>query len=163
MTRAAFFTSLKITLIYVAGLFLCRYASARMPAGVYFFMATAYFGGAMFWVFRITRNQLIRTAALAGALQAADESFEDRVRQRTAELEETIKNNKSIEGIIPICANCKSIRNSTGHWERLESFIQRHSKAVFSHGLCPDCNEALYGDQRRWLERQLEKKTSEAV
>lgn len=163
MTRAAFLTSLKITLIYVAGLFLCRYVLATMPAGVHFFMAAAYFGGAMFWVFRITRKQLVQTAALRGELQAVGEKFEDRVRLRTAELEETLKNNKSIEGIIPICANCKSIRNGTGHWERLESFIQRHSKAVFSHGLCPACNEALYGDQRRWLERQLEKKTSEAV
>jgi len=155
MTRAAFFTSLKITLIYVAGLFLCRYVLANLPAGVHFFMATAYFGSAMFWVFRITRNQLIRTAALAGALRAADESFEQRVRSRTAELEASLKNNKSLKGIIPICANCKSIRNGTGNWERIESFIQRHSDAIFSHGLCPVCNEVLYGDQRRRIEHPL--------
>ena len=110
----------------------------------------------MFWVFLIMKYQLTQTAALRSELRAADENFENRVQSRTAESEGTLKNNKSFQGIIPIRANCKSIRNGTGDWERIESFIQRHSDAVFSHGLCPKCNEALYGDQRRRLERNVD-------
>jgi len=44
-----------------------------------------------------------------------------------------------LEGLLPICAVCKSIRNETGSWESLESFISDRSDADFSHGLCPNC------------------------
>jgi hypothetical protein len=161
MTRAAFLTSLKVTLIYAAGFLLCQYVLAELPAGFHVLIAVAYFSGAMFWVFRITKHQLAQMAALRTELRASDESFESRVRSRTVELEQILEKNKSFQGIIPICANCKSIRNGTGDWERIESFIQHHSEAVFSHGLCPKCNEALYGDQRRRLEHRLEGKASE--
>jgi hypothetical protein len=50
-----------------------------------------------------------------------------------------------IEGFIPICANCKSIRNEGEDWKSIESFIAEHSKNVkFSHGLCPSCLKKLY-------------------
>ena len=51
-----------------------------------------------------------------------------------------------LEGLLPICAFCKSIRNETGRWERLESFISRRSEAEFSHGICTTCGKAHYPD-----------------
>ncbi len=46
---------------------------------------------------------------------------------------------KTLEGIIPICSYCKNIRDDEGSWERLEAYIDTHSNAQFSHGICPDC------------------------
>jgi hypothetical protein len=44
-----------------------------------------------------------------------------------------------LEGLLPICSFCKSIRNEAGAWERLETFVSTRSDAQFSHGLCPSC------------------------
>jgi hypothetical protein len=49
-----------------------------------------------------------------------------------------------LEGLLSICAFCKSIRNEGGKWETLESYISRRSEAEFSHGVCPSCGAANY-------------------
>lgn len=59
---------------------------------------------------------------------------------------------KILRGFIPICASCKNIRDTDGGWNQLETYIQEHSLALFSHGLCPDCTEQLYGDQE-WFKK----------
>jgi PAS domain S-box-containing protein len=51
-----------------------------------------------------------------------------------------------LEGILPICASCKKIRDEQGSWQRLETYISGHTKALFSHGCCPECLEKLYSD-----------------
>jgi PAS domain S-box-containing protein len=51
---------------------------------------------------------------------------------------------KTLTGIIPICAGCKKIRDDKGYWNQVEQYIQTHSLARFSHGLCPDCLVRLY-------------------
>jgi hypothetical protein len=51
---------------------------------------------------------------------------------------------KILEGLLPICSFCKSIRNESGKWERLETFISRRSEAEFSHGVCPSCGVRHY-------------------
>lgn len=53
---------------------------------------------------------------------------------------------KELKGYIPICANCKKIRDDAGYWQQIESYIQAHSEAVFSHGICPSCAVKLYGE-----------------
>lgn len=49
-----------------------------------------------------------------------------------------------LEGLLPICMHCKSIRNEVGEWEPLERYIATRSEATFTHGLCRDCNEKHY-------------------
>ena len=51
-----------------------------------------------------------------------------------------------LEGFIPICANCKKIKNTEDQWEQIEQYITKHSLAQFSHGICPDCARLLYPD-----------------
>lgn len=46
---------------------------------------------------------------------------------------------KVLQGIIPICGYCKKIRDEKGLWKQLEAYINSHSEAEFSHGMCPDC------------------------
>jgi len=59
--------------------------------------------------------------------------------QKTAELEKNIAEIKTLRGFLPICANCKKIRDDYGLWTRVEEYISKHTEAEFSHGLCPDC------------------------
>jgi hypothetical protein len=58
-----------------------------------------------------------------------------------------VKENKSLKGLLPICANCKKIRDDKGSWNQIESYIQDRSDAEFTHGMCPECSQTLYGDQ----------------
>jgi len=49
-----------------------------------------------------------------------------------------------LEGLLPICASCKKIRDDKGAWHNLEAYISNHSEVKFSHGICPDCANRLY-------------------
>jgi hypothetical protein len=51
---------------------------------------------------------------------------------------------KTLEGLLPICAHCKKIRDEKGRWNQIELFIRDRSEATFSHGICPACIEQLY-------------------
>jgi PAS domain S-box-containing protein len=62
------------------------------------------------------------------------------------ELQEAFAKIKVLSGFIPICASCKKIRDDQGYWNQLEAYIQSHTEAQFSHGICPDCATALYSD-----------------
>ena len=60
------------------------------------------------------------------------------------ELKNSIETIKTLRGLIPICANCKKIRDDKGYWNQIETYIQKHSEAEFSHGICPECARKLY-------------------
>lgn len=55
------------------------------------------------------------------------------------ELTEALAQVKTLEGLIPICAHCKNIRDDEGLWKRIEHYIIERSNADFTHGICPDC------------------------
>ena len=52
---------------------------------------------------------------------------------------------KILEGFLPVCANCKKIREEN-NWKQIEAYITEHSLAKFSHSICPDCSKELYSD-----------------
>ena len=66
------------------------------------------------------------------------------LRLRQHELIETRSELKVLSGLLPICMNCKKIRDDRGYWNQLEAYIHQHSEAIFTHGICPDCIEKLY-------------------
>ena len=53
---------------------------------------------------------------------------------------------KTLRGLLPICANCKKVRDDRGYWSQIETYVSERSEAEFSHGLCPDCLRKLYPD-----------------
>jgi PAS domain S-box-containing protein len=63
-----------------------------------------------------------------------------------SKLQNALNRIKTLSGIIPICASCKKIRDDKGYWNQLEKYINEHSEAHFSHGICPECAEKLYPD-----------------
>jgi response regulator RpfG family c-di-GMP phosphodiesterase len=60
------------------------------------------------------------------------------------ELQSAMAEIKTLNGLLPICANCKKIRDDAGYWTHVESYIQERSGARFSHGICPECVSKLY-------------------
>ncbi len=60
------------------------------------------------------------------------------------DLDEAFTQIKTLKGILPICCSCKKIRDDQGYWQQLEHYIQQHSQADLSHGICPDCARKLY-------------------
>jgi PAS domain S-box-containing protein len=60
------------------------------------------------------------------------------------QLQNSLSEIKTLSGLLPICSHCKSIRDDTGYWHQIEEYIDSHSYAQFSHGLCPDCAKKLY-------------------
>lgn len=58
-------------------------------------------------------------------------------------LQKAISDINVLSGLIPICSSCKKIRDDKGYWNLLESYIEAHSAAEFSHGICPECMKKL--------------------
>jgi signal transduction histidine kinase len=72
------------------------------------------------------------------------QNLEKLVEKRTEDLQLAQSKIKILNGFLPICSNCKKIRDDKGYWNQIESYIRDHSEAEFSHGICPDCVKILY-------------------
>jgi len=83
------------------------------------------------------------TAVLTLQRKTIEEERFRSVQEAKLMLEET----KILRGLIPICASCKKIRDDKGYWNQIEIYIEKHSDAHFSHGICQECQDKLYGDQ----------------
>jgi hypothetical protein len=64
--------------------------------------------------------------------------------EKNRKLNEYIAEIKTLRGIIPICANCKKIRDDKGYWQQLEKYFENYSDIHFTHGLCEKCAKELY-------------------
>jgi PAS domain S-box-containing protein len=60
---------------------------------------------------------------------------------------------KTLRGFMPICAACKKIRDDSGYWNQIESYIHMHSTAQLSHSMCPECAKAMYGNEE-WFDEE---------
>ncbi|MBU1387784.1 MAG: hypothetical protein KKE62_06205 [Proteobacteria bacterium] len=89
------------------------------------------------------------TAMLTLQRKTIEEERFRAVQEAKQMLEET----KILRGLIPICASCKKIRDDKGYWNQIEIYIEKHSDAHFSHGICKECQDKLYGDQD-WYKRK---------
>jgi PAS domain S-box-containing protein len=59
-------------------------------------------------------------------------------------LQDSLSQVKTLSGLLPICASCKKIRDDSGYWQQVENYIQSHTDATFTHGVCPDCFSKWY-------------------
>lgn len=71
---------------------------------------------------------------------------EEEKERLISKLRKALDEVKTLSGLIPICAQCKKVRDDKGYWNQIESYIHAHSGADFSHGICPDCARELYPD-----------------
>jgi len=65
---------------------------------------------------------------------------EDLIRDLKTALQQV----RTLSGLLPICANCKKIRDDDGYWTQIEWYIREHSQADFTHGICPDCAKEFF-------------------
>lgn len=103
------------------------------------FMDIALLGACLGWSFSLT-----------GRLKVNEHHqrllLEEKVQHRTAELQSALDAVKTLHGLLPICSCCKKIRNDDGYWQHVETYLQEHTEADFSHGICPDCAHDHYPD-----------------
>lgn len=112
-------------------------------------------GGAVKWVQvrgQATLDADAHPISLAGVLVDIDQrkkleasvatSLEEN-RRLVEQLKSALVHTKRLEGLLPICAFCKSIRDGA-NWVRLETYVANRTDATFSHGICPDCLARYY-------------------
>ena len=83
---------------------------------------------------------------------------EEEKEQLIAQLQKAMQEVKVLSGFLPICAACKKIRDDTGYWRQIEEYISKHSNALFSHGICPDCSKKLYPEYHEEIQRRIKAK-----
>ena len=83
---------------------------------------------------------VVATGVDITALKQAESEMERLI----AQLQDALANVKTLRGLVPICANCKKIRDDHGYWRLVEEYVREHSEAEFSHGICPACLKLLY-------------------
>ncbi len=68
------------------------------------------------------------------------------LRRVSQELAAAAENLKTLNGLLPICCFCKSVRNDGDYWQSVENYITAHSDVIFSHGFCPNCAKKNFPD-----------------
>lgn len=86
---------------------------------------------------------LVGVLAIKPIFLMLKEAF-DQQRTLAGKLQEALDSIKILKGMLPICANCKKIRDDEGYWQSVESYISSHSETRFTHGICPECIKELY-------------------
>lgn len=86
-------------------------------------------------------------------------ALRDALAKQVRDLEEALTQVKTLQGILPICCYCKKIRDDENYWLQVEAYISKHSRAQFSHGICPHCWESVVKPELDSLARSREEGT----
>lgn len=81
----------------------------------------------------------VNQAKLMAALEEKDRLVED--------LQRALSEVRSLRGLLPICAHCKKVRDDQGYWNRVETYLAKHSQIRFTHSLCPECIPKFFPDE----------------
>lgn len=94
----------------------------------------------------IERDEMGNPARITGIIKDITEQkqYEEELKSLVKKLQSALDEVEVLRGILPICSSCKKIRTDSGYWEQIEVYISKHSDALFSHGICPDCSKKLY-------------------
>jgi len=107
-----------------------------------------YDAGAVDYLFKPVEPNLLRSKVnIFCQLSAQRLLIQDQLKEIQAKndvLRRQLEEIKTLRGLVPICAKCKSVRDDSGFWQCIENYISEHSEAEFSHSLCPDCRDELY-------------------
>jgi DNA-binding response OmpR family regulator len=102
----------------------------------------------------ISNKELVARVQSLERIKRAEDALREKEKQQEkliSELQEALAEIKTLKGFIPICASCKKIRDDEGYWNQLEAYISKHTDAVFSHGLCPECAERYRAEAKRLI------------
>jgi sigma-B regulation protein RsbU (phosphoserine phosphatase) len=84
-------------------------------------------------------------AELRARLQVGERiiTLQESLAERVRTLETALAQVKQLQGLLPMCAYCKKVRNDQSYWEQIEVYISERSEVTFSHGICPSCRETI--------------------
>jgi sensor domain CHASE-containing protein len=89
--------------------------------------------------------------AFGGLLLGAVSFYAQRSSRQAAEtsrantaLRAALDTVKTLEGLLPICCYCKRVRDDSGYWNQIDTYLRRHTKASLSHSYCPECAVKFY-------------------
>lgn len=101
-----------------------------------------------------TTARLLAFLAIGWSVARVQQSL-DRERQTSDELRKALSEIRVLETFLPICAECKKIRDVSGEWHQLEVYISEHTNTRFSHGYCPACTQRFL-EEADMVDRQAE-------
>ena len=73
--------------------------------------------------------------------------LQQRLSDRVTELEQALARVRQLQGLLPICAYCKRIRDDQNYWNQVETYLAEHADVQFSHGICPSCFERVIQEE----------------
>ena len=158
------------TVMYAVGIILSHavadYAPARMSAVIILFILVSHIAYPVYAAFLLPATSMLlvgeyiilfttdrvdllesRTFILIASLFTAVISvLTSTHNQRSRKISfQALSEVKTLSGFLPICAQCKKIRDDDGYYQQIEKYISERSDARFTHGICPSCAEELYG------------------
>jgi DNA-binding NtrC family response regulator len=74
----------------------------------------------------------------------ARKRLENEQAELTRQLRKALAELRTLSGLLPVCVNCKRVRDDQGYWEQIDLYIREHTDAEVSHSICPPCTQALY-------------------
>jgi response regulator RpfG family c-di-GMP phosphodiesterase len=102
----------------------------------------------------ITNRELIARVQAVARIKRAEDALRQKRREQQKlimELQEALAEIRTLKGFIPICASCKKIRDDEGYWNQLEAYISKHTDAIFTHSICPQCAEKYKAEIKETL------------
>ena len=95
---------------------------------------------------RVRALGILRDPKIRNEAREVEDEIQQQLKNLMAERDRLRWEVKILQGLLPICSNCKNIRDENGKWTSLEEYVQSHSEANFTHTVCPPCQELLYPD-----------------
>jgi len=99
----------------------------------------------------ISNRELLARVQSMERIKRAENALREKEREQKkliANLQEALAEIKTLRGFIPICASCKKIRDDEGYWDQLEAYFTRHTNAMFTHCICPECAEKFRDEMK---------------
>jgi sensor domain CHASE-containing protein len=85
---------------------------------------------------------LLLGAVMFYAQRSSREAVE--IRRANAALQAALDTVKTLEGLLPICSYCKRVRDDSGYWSQIDTYLRKHTNASLTHGYCPECAAKFY-------------------
>jgi DNA-binding response OmpR family regulator len=82
------------------------------------------------------------------------------LKKTVTQLQKVIKENKILKELLPLCSQCKKIRDDEGYWKQIDEYFAQHSDVQFSHSLCPHCAIELYPDMAQKIIDRIDAKNN---
>jgi len=145
---------LDLMMPHLDGLEVCRKVRQHIAAGTYIILLTAkgrkedvvagLDAGADDYLVKPYDRDELRARVQAGVRML---DMQKNLSERVQELENALSKVQQLQGLLPFCSYCKSIRDDQNYWQRVDKYIMEHTEARFSHSICPECYEQVMKPQ----------------